>query len=455
MNEVDHWSPIESADPEQIRDEQLAALRAQLERLMSRSPFYTEKLAAAGFELGDAASLRDLSQLPFTEKQELRDTQAEQPPLGAHAGVEMVDVERIHASSGTTGKPSYIGLTATDAARWREAVTRAYYTQGVRRDSVVAMGFGIGFFVGGLPVQQGLAAIGATVIPVGTGATERLIEASLDLGANALACTPSYAAYLADRTQAVAGIAPEAIGFKRVLVGAEPGGGIPAFRAALQDVWNATVTESVGNGDVVPIHSAECEAQNGSHFLVPDMAVMEVIDPDTAEVIDIWAQPRSEGELVFTHLDRECAALVRFRTRDHVEIRTDPCPCGRTGPRMVCVGRTDDMLLLRGVNVWPSAVKDVISEFRPRLSGQFRIALDQAGHHHDPPLHIVAEVGASSDAGADRTAIGSEVEAALRAKLIVTCAVELVDAGTFPRTETKEKLLWRRDLDPDPKTAGR
>jgi phenylacetate-CoA ligase len=188
---------------------------------------------------------------------------------------------------------------------------------------------------------------------------------------------------------------------------------------------------------------------------VPDMAVMEVIDPDTAEVIDIWAQPRSEGELVFTHLDRECAALVRFRTRDHVEIRTDPCPCGRTGPRMVCVGRTDDMLLLRGVNVWPSAVKDVISEFRPRLSGQFRIALDQAGHHHDPPLHIVAEVGASSDAGADRTAIGSEVEAALRAKLIVTCAVELVDAGTFPRTETKEKLLWRRDLNPDPKTAGR
>ena len=113
------------------------------------------------------------------------------------------------------------------------------------------------------------------------------------------------------------------------------------------------------------------------------------------------------------------------------------------------------MLLLRGVNVWPSAVKDVISEFRPRLSGQFRIALDQAGHHHDPPLHIVAEVGASSDAGADRTAIGSEVEAALRAKLIVTCAVELVDAGTFPRTETKEKLLWRRDLNPDPKTAGR
>lgn len=446
MSSAPHWSRAESMDPEELRALQEGKLRTQLVRLYRTSAFYRRKLDQTGASPRDIVSLEDLSGLPFTEKQELRDSQRDQPPLGAHAGVAMADVVRIHATSGTTGTPSYVGVTEHDSALWREAVARAYFAQGVRSSSVVVIGFGIGFFVGGLPVQQALAAIGATAIPVGVGATDRLVSAAADLGADVLTCTPSYAAHIADHIVAHRGTDPSVLGLKRILVGAEPGGGIPAVRAALQEAWHATVTESVGNGDVIPIHSGECEMQAGNHFLVPDMVLPEIIDPDSGAVVDVGCRP-ARGELVLTHLDRRCGALVRFRTRDHVEVRSDRCECGRTGPRMVCVGRTDDMLLVRGVNVWPSAVKDVVAGFAPRVTGHLRIALDGHGHHREPPLDVVVE----ADAGEIHP---SEIETALRARLVAACSVSFVAPGTFPRTQTKEKLLWRRDLDPDPRRAG-
>ena len=447
MNRLDHWSGVESMSPAELRALQEEKLRKQLTALHRCSPFYRRKFATASAFPDDIRTLEDLAGLPFTEKQELRDSQSACPPLGEHAGTEMADIERVHATSGTTGMPSYVGVTAHDSALWREAVARAYYSQGVRRESVVVIGFGIGFFVGGIPVQQAVTAIGAAAVPVGIGATDRLIDAAIDLRADVLTCTPSYARHIAEHLLARRRMEPSDLGLRRVLVGAEPGGGIPAVRAALQESWNATVTESVGNGDVIPIHSGECEAQRGNHFLVPDMVLPEIIDPSSGAVLDLDRGPTS-GELVLTHLDRQCGALVRFRTRDHVEVRSDSCPCGRTGPRMVCVGRTDDMLLVRGVNVWPSAVKDVVNGFAPRVTGQLRIALDREGHHLDPPLNVVVEVP-------DRGEIQpSEIERELRERLVAACSVSFVDAGTFPRTQTKEELLWRRDLDPDPCRAG-
>ncbi len=446
MSGSGRWSKAESMEPEELRCLQEEKLRAQLARLYRTSAFYRRKFDEAGATPCDIVTLEDLSGFPLTEKQELRDSQRDHPPLGAHAGVAMADVARIHATSGTTGTPSYIGVTEHDSGLWREAVARAYFAQGVRSSSVVAIGFGIGFFVGGLPVQQALAAIGATAIPVGVGATDRLVTAVADLKADVLTCTPSYAAHIADHIASHRGTKPSELGLKRILVGAEPGGGVPAVRAALEQAWNAKVTESVGNGDVIPIHSGECEAQTGNHFLVPDMVLPEIIDPHSGAVVDVGCRPVC-GELVLTHLDRQCGALIRFRTRDHVEIRGDRCECGRTGPRMVCIGRTDDMLLVRGVNVWPSAIKDVVTGFAPRITGHLRIALDGDGHHHEPPLRVVVE--AHPDA-----IHPSEIEAALRARLVATCSVSLVAPGTFPRTHAKEKLLWRRDLDPDPRRAG-
>ena len=447
MTGLDHWSDVESMQPEELRVLQETRLTVQLKRLYDSSPFYRRKFDEVGALPSDIGTLQDLAGLPFTEKQELRDAQREHPPLGTHAGVEMADVVRVHATSGTTGTPSYIGVTHLDSALWQEAVARAYYAQGVRAESVVVIGFGIGFFVGGLPVQQALTAIGATAVPIGTGATDRLIDAAVDLKADVLTCTPSYASYIADHLSTRRGIDPATLGLRHVLVGAEPGGGIPAVRSALQEKWEARVTESIGNGDVIPIHSGECEAQAGNHFLVPDMVLLEVIDPASGAVVEIGPGP-TRGELAFTHLDRQCGALVRFRTRDHVEIRGDQCECGRTGLRMVCIGRTDDMLLVRGVNVWPSAVKDVVAGFAPRVTGQLRIALDRAGHHQNPPLHVVVEV-------ADRGEIQpGEIEEALKARLAATFSVSCVAAGALPRTHAKEKLLWRRDLDPDPCRAG-
>ena len=446
MSSAPHWSRAESMDPEEMRALQEDKLRTQLATLYRTSAFYRRKFDETGASPRDILSLEDLSGLPFTEKQELRDSQRDQPPLGAHAGVAMADVVRVHATSGTTGTPSYVGVTSHDSAQWQEAVARAYYAQGVRSSSVVVIGFGIGFFVGGLPVQQALAAIGATAIPVGVGATDRLVSAAADLKADVLTCTPSYASHIADHIVARRGTDPSALGLKRILVGAEPGGGIPAVRAALEEVWHARVTESVGNGAVVPIHSGECEMQAGNHFLVPDMVLLEIIDPDSGAAVEVGCRP-ARGELVLTHLDRQCGALVRFRTRDHVEVRSDRCECGRTGPRMVCVGRTDDMLLVRGVNVWPSAVKDVVSSFAPRVTGHLRIALDGHGHHREPPLDVVVEADADE-------IHPSEIETALRARLVAACSVSLVAPGTFPRTHTKERLLWRRDLDPDPRRAG-
>ncbi|MCQ3807809.1 MAG: hypothetical protein OXB92_00035 [Acidimicrobiaceae bacterium] len=447
MNRLDHWSGVESRSRAELRTLQEEKLRLQLTALYRRSPFYQRKFEAAGAVPEDIRMLEDLAGFPFTEKQELRDSQRACPPLGEHAGALLVDIERVHATSGTTGTPCYVGVTARDSALWREAVARAYYSQGVRRESVVVIGFGIGFFVGGIPVKQALAAIGATTVPVGTGATDRLIDTLIDLQADVLTCTPSYARHIAEHLLARRGIEPSDLGLRRVLVGAEPGGGIPAVRAALQETWKATVTESVGNGDVIPIHSGECEAQDGNHFLVPDMVLAEVVEPSSGAVLDV-DRGLTRGELVLTHLDRQCGALVRFRTRDHVEVRSDPCPCGRTGPRMVCLGRTDDMLLVQGVNVWPSAVKDIVGGFAPRVTGELRIALDREGHHLDPPLHVVVEVN-------DRAAIEpGEIERELRGRIVASCSVSFVAAGTFPRTQTKEKLLWRRDLDPDPNSAG-
>ena len=443
MTRRKYWSAVESMSPEELRDLQADKLRRQLGAVHRRSPFYRRKFAAVGAFPEDIRTPEELAGLPFTDKQELRRSQRARPPLGEHAGADMAEVVRVHATSGTTGTPSFVGVTAHDSALWSEAVARAYYAQGIRTESVVVIGFSIGFFVGGIPVQQALAAIGATAVPVGTGATDRLIDAAIDLGADSLTCTPSFARHIAESLTTRRGIDPSELGLRRVLVGAEPGGGIPAVRAALEESWNATVTESVGNGDVIPIHSGECEEQVGNHFLVPDMVLAEVIDPSTGEVLHVGRRP-VRGELVLTHLDRECGALVRFRTRDHVEAWSGGCACGRTGWRMVCVGRTDDMLLVRGVNVWPSAVKDIVSSFAPRVTGHLRIALDGEGHHLEPPLNVVVEVP-------DRSAIHpAEIEEELRARLVASCSVSFVDAGTFPRTHTKEKLLWRRDLDSDP-----
>jgi len=430
---------VETMSADAVASMQLAKLRLQLEYLKANSPFHARKLADAGAEPGDVRTVADLAGLPFTGKDELRASQARHPPLGNHAAASMEDVVRVHASSGTTGTPSFVGLTAYDARRWTECIARSYWAQGLRPDSVFAMGLSIGFFVGGLPVAAAVEAIGATLLPAGTGGSDRLIASIRAMNADVLATTPSYAVYLAELAREEMGLDTAELGIRRVMVGAEPGGGVPEMRAQIEEVWNARCTEAIGNADLITIHSAECDAQDGCHFMVPDYALLEIVDPDDGAALPIEG-PRVEGELVLTHLDRQCNPMLRFRTGDRVVVDTASCPCGRTGPRLRCIGRVDDLLIVRGVNVWPSAVKDVVTGFRPEVSGEVLLLVDGPGPKVDPPLRIRVEAAGSVAAAAG---LAERIERALRAKLIFSARVELVPRGVLPRTLTKAKLVER------------
>lgn len=330
------WNPhVEAMSPEAVAAFQSEALSRQLAYVAGRSPFYARKWSDAGFDPDRVASIQDLAAAPYTEKDELRVSQASAPPLGSHAAAALVDVVRIHSSSGTTGTPSFIGITRHDAQLWTESLARVFWCEGVRPSDVFIHAVGLSFFVGGLPVKDGIEEIGATFVPIGTGATDRLVQATDALGGTVLFCTPSYAVYLAE-TLLARGRHPRSLGFRLMTLGAEPGGAIPEVRAHIEELYGARVTEAYGNSDVIPAFAATCEAGEGNHFLTPDFAIAELIDPDTGSV-RAW-EDGARGELVTTNLGRECCPLVRFRTRDHIIVRTSRCRCGRTGVRWVCEG---------------------------------------------------------------------------------------------------------------------
>ena len=238
---------------------------------------------------------------------------------------------------------------------------------------------------------------------------------------------------------------PRSLGVRRVLVGAEPGGAIPAVRDRIADDFGAEVRESVGNADVFPMYAATCDAQDGNHLLAPERLIVELVEPESGDVLE-W-EDGAEGELVATHLDRECVPLVRFRTRDRIVVRTTPCPCGRTAPRITCVGRTDDLLIVNGVNVWPSAISDVVSSV-PRTTGAIEIVVPGPLPKVDPPVRVRVEHAAEPG---DLEALRTTLEGRIRDKLIVRASVELLPPGTLPRSQAKTRLV--RVL--EPAEAGR
>lgn len=427
---------IERLDGAALRQLQEAKLARQLDYLYARSPFYQDKFRAAGLHRQHFQSLRDLENFPFTTKEELRDSQAACPPLGRHMAADMASVIRIHASTGTTGRPSFVGVTRHDAEVWTRVTARSFYTQGIRPTDVIIHGASLALFAGGLPCKDALELIGTAFVPVGTGASEKLVLVARTLGANALHCTPSYAIYLADYVRREAGLDPCELGFRKIVCGAEPGAGIPAVRAKISSEFGARVTEGLGNADMVPIIFAECKDQSGMHFNGQEYVYVEIIEPETGQVLPLEAGV--SGELVYTSLDRECVPLLRFRTRDRVTILSTSCVCGRTSFKLRCVGRTDDMLIVLGVNVFPSAVRDVVSSFYPRTTGEIQILLDAPGPGVKPPLKVVAEF---ADSVTDLLELRAALERKIRAVLNVSSQVELVPAGTLPRFEMKGQLI--------------
>jgi phenylacetate-CoA ligase len=406
-------------------------LRAQLEALPGRSPLYQDLFAEHGVTAAAFASLEDLRALPFTTKQMLRDSQAASPPLGRHAGVGMTEVIRVHASTGTTGKPSWVGVTRRDAAAWTDMVARAFRTMGATREDVVLHGAGLTLFVGGLPIRDALERIGATMVPIGTGASEKAVLALETLGVTALHATPSYARYLAEHIRAL-GRDPKEFGLSKILVGGEPGGGEPEFRRHVEQEWGAPVTEGLGNADMAPVLFGEEPGSGGMRFTGGRHVVVELIDPESGE--PVVPEAGATGELVYSAVDRECCPLVRFRTRDRVRV-TGLTPDG--APLIRCIGRTDDMLIVLGVNVFPSAVRDLVQGLHPRTTGAIQVVLPVAGPRVEPPLRVEVETG---DGPGDPALLGRELEGLIRSRLSVRAEVVLVPPGTIERSEMKSRL---------------
>jgi phenylacetate-CoA ligase len=405
-----------------------ADYRAQLAYLRERSPFYREKLAG----LGELGGLADIGQLPLTSKHEIRATATEENPVGAHLCVGPEEIVRIYSTSGTTGTPSYIPLTAQDFENWVTGSARSYGASGIQAGQRIVTTYNAGPFVAGAALYA-FERLGLTHIPVGTGNTDRLLTAIRLLRPHAVTLTPSYAAYLIEREPSLAASSVE-----RVLVAGEPGGGEPAFRARLEEGWGARVTEAMGIGDIGPSLWGECEEQDGMHLCAGEFVHAELIEPGSEQAVAM--EDGATGELVLTHLKHRAAPLLRFRTRDHVEVRTTPCPCGRPGPRVRCIGRTDDMLIVRGVNVFPSAVRDVVGEFVPRVSGHIRVRPAAPGPKQEPPLPVSVELGPDEQADA---ALAEAIRERLRDRLVVQTSIELAPWGSMQRSEYKSQFVER------------
>jgi phenylacetate-CoA ligase len=403
------------------------SFREQLAYLLERSPFYREKLAghdtSGGFE--------SIALLPLTDKQEVKATCTPDNAFGAHLCVGRGEIVRIYSTSGTTGTPAYIPLTAGDLENWVTGSARSYAASGIGPGETVVTTYNAGPFVAGAALDA-FGRIGVTHVPVGTGSSERLLLAIEQLRPDAVVLTPSYAAYLLD----LADLRGSSV--RRALVAGEPGGGEPAFRAKLEEGWGARVTEAMGIGDIGPSLWGECEQQSGMHLGADGFVHAELIDPETGAA-RAW-EDGATGELVLTHLRHRAAPLLRFRTRDHVRVWTSPCACGRTTPRVRCLGRTDDMLIVRGVNVFPSAVREVVSVFEPAVSGNILVKPRGKGVKQEPPLPVAVELARERDADPE---LAAAIRGRLREVLVVQTDVELVPFGSLQRSEYKSRLVSR------------
>lgn len=430
----EYWNEeMETLSRERFQEVQERALLKQLSYVWEHSAFYREKFGQAGLSLEDVKGLEDLQKLPFTEKSELRDSQIKAPPLGTHMACGMQQVKRVYSTSGTTGRPTYIGLTRRDVEVWREAACRAFWTGGFRPDTIVPLVVAP-FFIAA-SYADAIEAIG-TIVPIGVGATDRLIGAFQNIGANAFLSTSSFPLHFA-ASLIKRGIEPRTLGIRYILAGGEPGAAIPSVRQKVEETFGCLFLEMMGNGDMCGQMWSECRYKHGMHFIAQGIVHPEIIDPNTGQVQDIKVGAR--GELVYTSLDRECIPLVRFRTRDHVEVTQTECECGRTGFGIRVFGRTDDMIIVQGVNVYPAAVRDTVAGFSPRTTGIMEIQLyDPPPAGWNPPVHIKVEHGPQAG---DLAQLKQEIEARIREKLIFRANVELVPPDSLPKYEYKAKLV--------------
>ena len=405
----------------------------QLAYAGARSDFYQAKWAAAGVRLDRIHGAADLATLPFTEKSELQESQADRRPFGTNQAAPADQLVRMQATGGTSGRPLRMAMTRADVATYSEVGARAAWAAGLRPGDILFECMNYSLYAGGVNDHGTFETLGACVAPVGVGQSKRLLEILADLGAeSALYSTPSYALHLAGVAVAE-GRQPRELGLRRGLFSGDAGLANPAYRAEIEDAWGLVARNIYGTGETAPV-AAECDAADGLHWLGQAAFLAEFVDPETGEPVELT--DGATAELVITTLRREAHPLIRFRTHDYVRLMTEPCSCGRTGVRFAVLGRSDDMLIVRGINIFPVAVADLIDEFRPEVTGEFRIVLDQPPPLVAPPrLRVEHNASVGGDQLAD---LAVRLGDRIREILMVSFAVELVAPGHAPARRAED-----------------
>ncbi len=419
----------ETLDRESLERLQLERLRALVARLYERVPFYRHALDELGFSPGDLRTLSDLRRLPFTEKDDVRD----HSPYGLFASP-LSEVLEVHSSSGTTGRPVVAGFTRADLDLWAELVCRMAVMAGVRRDDVAQVSFGYGMFTGGFGLHYGLQRAGATVVPISAGNTQRQISFMKEFGTTVLIATPSYALHIGETLHA-AGVSPEELKLRLGLFGSEACS--LELRNRIEERLPLVATDNYGLTEVLgPGVAGECKCREGMH-VAEDHFIVECLDPATGEPV----AEGEVGELVFTSLTRECSPVLRYRTHDLARLTTAPCACGRTSVRMSkLLGRTDDMFIISGVNVFPTAVEAALLAI-DGVEPHYRIVLTREGALD--AFEVQVEVGERMFNGwmDDLLAFERRVGEELRSALLVRPKVTFVEPGSLGRAEGKTKRV--------------
>lgn len=425
-----YWNKIyECMDREQLRELQQERLMSTIQRVYHNVPYYRMQMQKEGIDPGDIKSVDDLSLLPFTTKQDLRDTY----PYGMFA-VPLSEIVRIHASSGTTGKPTVVGYTRRDIQTWTELMARTLTCGGTQRDSVIQISYGYGLFTGGLGVHYGAERIGASVIPISGGNTKRQIMLMRDFGTTVLACTPSYALYLAETLDEM-GINRSEMKLKSGVFGAEPW--TEGMRKEIENKLCIDAYDIFGLSEVIgPGVASECECKNGLHIF-EDHFIPEIIDPFTFNVLPYG----QEGELVFTTITKEGIPVIRYRTRDITSLMPEQCDCGRTHIRMKKVlGRSDDMLIIRGVNVFPSQVESILINIGG-VEPHYQLVVDRIDNLDQLEVRVEVSDKLFSDEVRRLEDLEFRIKHEIESTLGVSVKIMLVEPKTIERSEGKAKRV--------------
>ena len=446
---MEHWNAeLESMPWRDVERWQATQVDAFLHKLRARSPLYARLHGAASPRVGDFADLRAL---PFTTKDDLRtaqDAASAGAPFGANQGVPSSAIVQALSSSGTTGRPLYYALTARDVETFTDAIATVWFAAGIRSDDVVAHLVGLPMVAGGLPYADGFRRVGATLCWLGGFPTERILADMRRLRATALLATTSFALHLAERWDEGGRETDVASSLRKVLGGGEPGLHHAEIRSRIAAGFGgADVRETMGLGDVLPSMWGECGQRDGMHFCAQRSVAVELVDPATGDPV-AWREGAT-GELVYTTFARDATPVVRYRSRDHALVTGVGCACGRTSPRMRCIGRTDDMLIYKGMNVFPAALRDVVAErFAGTVQPFVRIWKERAGQvRFDDAIAVDVETLAALDDDA-RARLGRAIEAEVRSRLQVRIAATVVAPGSLPRGTYKSPLVAVRATPP-------